>query len=711
MKSENISAGRLEKVTAGWVHGCNSVRNPWTLPEDQYKWGVNVQCRGGVVQTRPGFAMRLSLPPGNFQGGVVFSANKQAKASQSYTNEVGTTISNRATIYSPQGNEVAASELSHIVFAVNGSVYYSPFPLVQPKNWTDYKLTSIRLNPDADKVSFAIATQSAAITSSGQSTVTPSHRMLIVQDGISTPCYWDGSDTTGSVANDMPVGFWMAYSGSRLWIANANIIYASDLANPIGWSERESGAGRGDFSVARPVTAMQDYVGQNNDIRLYVFTDRSTYSLASGILDRESWPLTANFQSTLFPNIGCVAGKSIAFQAGQMWWYSQGGLVSVDVATSSYLSSQVLYKDIEMARAKRFMASDTSGIAAISFENYLLYSIPYLEPLNSATMVMDYAAASEWTQSRVPAWAGVWTGIRPIEWSSGVIDNQPRVFAFSVDYNSTSDGSYNHLWEAFVPERYDTFLRISQDGSTEELVSRIYCQMETASLGDKMDLKQLAYGELDCTQIAGTVDVRVSYRGSRGVYQSILDTRVLAATDSYLYENSQSAGKISELGFLQTQYRRLITENVTRTVKSAGCESAYTLDVDKCFSFLVEWCGAFGLEAIRMFQDPYPTRSVGTVTKPEERFCVVGENGESVAVDLDLPPRDSAKAEQAQWTSSQTKTVTSTCPEGGAPAASATATASFTSYISPQDAADNAALLAVQQAQVAIDQYRSSHPC
>ena len=80
MKSENITSGRLKKVSTGWIQGVNSVRNPWSLPENQFKWGVNVTVRGGIVQTRPGHKMQLSLPAGNFQGGVLFSSNKQKEA-------------------------------------------------------------------------------------------------------------------------------------------------------------------------------------------------------------------------------------------------------------------------------------------------------------------------------------------------------------------------------------------------------------------------------------------------------------------------------------------------------------------------------------------------------------------------------------------------------------------------------------------------------
>jgi hypothetical protein len=711
MKSQTITSGRLQKATAAWIHGMNSVRNPWTLPEDQYKFGQNITCRGGIVQTRNGFKMKLSLPAGNFQGGIIYNANKQYKAASTFTNLTGNVITQKQTIYTPEGTESEDIETPYAIFCVDGNVYYAPFPLKQPKTWNDYRLTNISLDPSVDKVNFVIATQSASINSGGSTNVTPSHRIVIIQDNINTPVYWDGSNKTGVKAVDMPIGYWMAYSGNRLWVANGNIISASDLANPIGWEERKKGAGRGDFSVPRPVTALHDYVGQNNDTRLYVFTDQSTYSLASGIIDRDQWSTTANFQSILFPNIGCVAGDSIAFISGLMWWYSKGGLVSADVASASYLSSQVLYKDIEMAKVKRFMSSNCSGVCSVAFENYLLISVPYLERLNSATMVLDYAAASEWNQSRSPAWAGVWNGIRPVAWATNIINNESRCFAFSVDYSSTSDGSHNHLWEAFVPERYDTYLDVAQDGSTTERINRIYCQLETALLGDGMDLKQFAYGELDCSQIAGVVDVKVSYRGSRGSYQSILDTRILAATEPYQYATSNYADEIDQLGILQTQARRLITESKSRNVSVQSCESKYTLDVDKAFSFLVEWCGAFGVDAIRMFQDPWSEQSVGKTTQNETAYCVIGENGESLTIELEGSPKEQVGNSLNSWYATQTRTITLRCGYGDTPAVSATATASYTSYISPEDARLQAAALATQQATTAANQYRSTHPC
>ena len=697
-------------MTAGWIHGVNSVRNPWALPEDQVKWAQNCTVRGGIAQTRPGFAMRLSLPPGNFQGGLIFSANKEYSSAQTVKNLKGQTVFLPKKIYTPEGQPSASFELTYAVFAVDGKVYYAPFPLEQPKSWDPYRLTGIQLDPLADEIWFTIATQSAFL-STGTTTVTPSHRLVVMQDGVSTPVYWDGSDKTGQQATGMPIGYFMSFSGNRLWVATSNIIAASDLGNPLSWIERTEGTGRGDFSVPRPVTAMQDYVGQNNDSKLYIFTDRSTYSFASGVLDRGLWVSTPNFQSVLYPNIGCVAAHSVCFQAGMMWWYSQGGLISVDVAASSYLSSQVLYKDVEMAKAKRLLVSDLAGIACASFENYILCSVPYMDLLNNTTMVLDYASASEWNQSRSPAWAGVWNGIRPMVWSQSYVDNQPKLFAFCIDSTPTADGSFNHIWEAFLPQRYDTYLEIGPQNQAIERYNRIYCQLETALLGDGMDLKQLVYGEIDCSQISGVVDVSVAYKGQKGSYENILKTRLLSVTETSQYDTSQEAEKIDSLGILQTQHRRLITESVGREENLRSCESNLLFNVDKGFSFLIEWCGSLGIEAVRMFMDPFAENSYGKVQQNETEYCAVGETGDSLSVELTDSVDELAGIQLGSWESTQSKTVTLTCPTGIGNAVSATATASYISFISQQDANVQASAKALREATNAAQQYRKINPC
>jgi hypothetical protein len=709
MKSEQISSGRLVKATSGWFAGVNSVRNPWALPENQFKWGVNVQVRGGIVQTRPGQAMRLSLPAGNFQGGIFFAANKQ-KESAKIEQINGRTITTPAKIFTPEEEGVIADELPYMVFAVNGSVYYAPFPLEQPKDWSQYKLANISLDPEVDQFVFCLATQSANLSTGKNEIVTPSHRVVFIQDGVSAPAYWDGSNKTGTQSATIPTGYWMAFSGNRLWVSDKNIVLASDLGDPTSWQERTSGTGRGDFAFSRPVTGMVSFVGQDTSTRLIVFTDRATFSLASGVLDRSQWTSTVNFQNTLYPTVGCIAGKSITFQAGQMWWYSQGGLLAADVAAASYLSSQVIYKDIEMARTKQFLSNNMAGICSTSFENYILVSVPYLEQLNSQTMVLDYAAASEWSQSRVPAWCGVWTGTRPVEWATGTIAGQQRCFHFSVDYSATSDGSYNHLWESFAPQKYDSYFDIESDGSTTEKINRIYCQMETAMLGDEMGLKQFIYSEIEATEIGGVVDLTVSFRGSKGAHSEILRKRILAVTDRPQWEGSPFSQRIEDLGYLSTQYRRLITETSQRKIDYVTCESNYTIDIDKAFSILIEWCGQMGVEIVRIFIDPFATKSTGTPQSDETKYCVLGQDGENFTIDSLPNPYASGNGEQKSWFAKVFRTVTLSC-QNASPAIAATAEASYISWVSYEHAEAQAGVLALQAANAAAQQYRAENPC
>ena len=336
--------------------------------------------------------------------------------------------------------------------------------------------------------------------------------------------------------------------------------------------------------------------------------------------------------------------------------------------------------------------------------------IPYLEPLNAATMVMDWAAAAEMGQSRSPAWCGVWTGTRPVEWTTGIVNGQPRCFHFSVDYSATNDGSYISLWESFMPNRVDTYLNINPDGSTTELFNRIYSQVETALLGDGMDWKQFVYSELECCEIGGTVDVKASYRGSKGQYQSILDTRVLAVTEDYQWQDTPFAPEIEKLGFLNTQYRRLITESATRNATAETCESYLTTDIDKGFSMLVEWCGEFGVEAIIMFQDPWSERSTGIPQSDEKTSCVLAQDGSTLTLDLLPNPYENPNTSQQSWYAKVYRTVTLTCGNSS-PSISATAAASFLSSVSFTHAEEQAGILAQNAANAAAQQYRSQHPC
>jgi uncharacterized delta-60 repeat protein len=690
MQSPAIAQGRLISVDAGWTAGMNTVRHPWFLREDQYRRGVNLVNRGGVVQTRPGFAMRLILPEGNLQGMTHFQVTKDER------------------------------EDDYLVFAVDGRVYVAPFPLEQPKTWENFRLRNIRFDANAPMVYFCVAEKNVTTTEQNSLQLVPSHNILMMQDGVSQAAFWDGDTarhlTEAAPYLETPRGTWMAFSGNRLWVARGKRVIASDIFNPIKFVERTEGASRGDFSFAKPITGMSNFIGDNRAEVVAVFTEDRSELILSGIRTRSSWATTANMQSVLFPSTGCVAGRSIVFQAGLMWWYSLGGLVASDAAASTNLTSQVNFKDAEMAFSKQFLSGDLSGICGLSFENYLLMSMPVGQNLNSETFVLDYAPMSEASAEKIPAWSSVWTGIRPVQWVSASIDGRRRAFAASVDYKALSDGSHNHVWEVFAPEREDSFFELNPDFTTTEFRRPIYCEFETRLMGDGHDLKSYSYADVNLIEVAGDVTVTTDYRGTRGQYKPVLCKKIIAPI--FLDEAGAEvpADERDDFKNLRKQSRRVTTETALASDGCPTCESEYSENVDKAFGLLIRWCGQLAVESIRLFMEPFPEKSEGRCEQDETSVCLVGEDGKNYVFNRQdgfIPIEDLYEtAEGTVWAATESFTQTLTCPAGSVTGPlSVTAVATYRSRIS-QDDADSQALLAAEEAAIQQANYlRSIYPC
>lgn len=690
MQSSKISSGRLIKVDAGWTAGMNTIRHPWLLREDQYRRGLNIVNRGGVAQTRPGFGMRLIAPAGNLQGFEVFKVTKDDQ------------------------------DKDFMVIAVDGVVYALPFPLQQPRDWNEFKLRNIQFDPLAPYIFFCAAEKSVTTLVDSSLQIVPTYNVLMMQDGKSEAAFWDGAEnrhlSEGRPNLETPRGTWMAYSGDRLWVARGKIMIASDLRDPLKFVERTQGEGRGDFSFKKPVSGLTSFIGDNSNEVLVVFTENRCEILQSGIRDRTKWAATTNFQSILFPSTGCIAGRSIIFQAGLMWWYSEGGLVSSDIAASTKLTSQMNFKDAEMAFSKQFLGDDLSGICGLSFENYVLMSLPVGQMLNGETFVLDYSPMSEFSADKIPAWSSVWTGIRPIQWVSAKIGSRARAFAASIDYKALSDGSYNHIWEAFLPQRKDTFFDLDADFTSTEFSQPIYCEFETRMLGDGLDLKKFVYADMGLIEINGDVSFNVAYKGSRGSYKEILCKKILAPTQIDESGVKLTDKQIEDLGLLRKQSRRLVTEETKTGVGCELCENKHTEEIDNYFCLLLSWCGEVAVQNVRLFMDAFPESSTGTVEKNETKVCIVDEDGRNHIYDREkgfIPVEDLFVVSEATvWLATTTYTATSTCPDGSITGViTVTAQASYRSRISQEDADNQAALAAQQAAQNQLAYQRSQLPC
>lgn len=616
-RSGIIEESVSQKPQAGLFGGVNSVRVPWLLPDSQYQWGVNTINRGGNVQTRYGNRCRVSFPAGKLQGGTIFKVTREGGSLGYY-----------------------------IIVAVAGKIYSLPFTaLTTPVDWEAYRLADISFSPTVERIYFCKDAEKS--TSSNPETnlvVGNTYRVLIMQDGVNSAAYWDGVES-GHVNPEQPdfqtpKGTWMEWSGNRLWVVvNDNLVAASDLADPLTFKERIESSVKGDLSFAGNITGIKKGVGTGRNSALYVMTSQSTEVVQTSIFDRESWGATADFQTTVFPEIGCVAGNSIVNYSGLLWWYSNNGLVASDSAAAAFLTSKINYKDLEMARSKRNFSSDLSNICSASFESYLLIAVPSGDTLNSHIMVLDNAPASELQfESAPPAWQGVWTGIRPKQFAVETINGQTRIFAFCTDYQAIEgETTFNHLWEMFYPDQSDIYERKNIGGETEVVFNPIYCEMEGKPQGDSMDLKQFDYAEADLVEVKGTVNLKISARGNAGAYKQLLKTRITATESGYSVVNQDVVNLYNSLGYFSPQGRRAITENLTVTLSKEfkSVETFQNTNIGKYFSLLFQWCGKMGIESYRVFLSRFPEKSNGQPQKDESGYKIVAENGNSVEIPSD----------------------------------------------------------------------------
>ena len=117
-----------------------------------------------------------------------------------------------------------------------------------------------------------------------------------------------------------------------------------------------------------------------------------------------------------------------------------------------------------------------------------------------------------------------------------------------------------------------------------------------------------------------------------------------------------------------------------------------------------------GIEIVRIFIDPYSTKSLGVPQSDEKKYCVVGQDGENFTIDSLPDPYASGNGQQKSWYAKVFKTVTLSC-QNASPAIAATAEASYISWVSYEHAEAQAGVLALQAANAAAQNYRAENPC
>lgn len=551
----------LRDADVGFPLGMWSGDDVEQMPPGSYFRSMNTVNRGRLVQCRPGYFNPLALPDGVLQGLVMFKPK---------------------------------DSITQLVFAVSGKVYYSAAPFKTYK-----QIKELQFSPRAAQIYWAITEKAVERNADGSLTLINPYSVLMIQDGLTAPGFWDGA-LAGHIRGPTktPLGSYMAWSGDRLWVARGKLLFAGDIADPFSFFEGLYVGTTGAFVLPGLITGLAD-IPSADASALLCFTEETTTRFQSYSFIRLLWDTTPNFQQVILPETGCASHKSIVAHGGQIWWVAQYGLTNLNAAYATHLDSGIDYVDHQMAISKGYLAPDLSGACSATFEKYLLVSVPYADWFNTHTWCYD----SSRHNSGQPSWNSFWVGTRPVEWAVGVIDDQPRIFQASVDY----DG-HNRIWEAFSEERLDNGCPIT-------------CTLETRGYtAGTTGPKEFQWADVWFSELAGDVDVRASWgAATRGRYKSIMSKRIHADQGTI---RSATLMRFDRTDFaLKKQVRTLQTESRQMTdpdpFSSCGVESDTEEWTSSGFHFCIIWNGPGAIRALRVFLQETPEPPQGACEADE----------------------------------------------------------------------------------------------
>src|ERR1700751_159631 len=246
-----------------YIGGCDSYLPPTDLAQGTYAWGVNGINRGGVFQTRPAKRRIVSFCGRRAQGHYWVR-----------------TMDDR----------------NYEMVAIDGKIYWSSFPFGRG-TWS--QLPGVIFDPTAQWIYFQNTIQAIEYDNAGNVVVLPNPKNIVfMQDGVSTPCYWDvGAQGTTpdqfasgivnlnyipgnpSPKKVLPIGTAMLWQDNRLWVADGPLVYASDILYGASFHEDTYLAEKTGFRFPRAVVNMFPAPVQG----IQVYTESSIHALSSFI--------------------------------------------------------------------------------------------------------------------------------------------------------------------------------------------------------------------------------------------------------------------------------------------------------------------------------------------------------------------------------------------------------------------------------------------
>jgi hypothetical protein len=538
--------------------------HPSYLPEYFVSESVNRTFRGGVNRTRPSIrnisivagegedpTIVDDIQNGNFQGAYAYrktkyEANDGIALSVSGTIYFLKIINNVAYAYKLiEGNDpdlmhtwfVQAEDRLYIQNGYQNAITWggvtSPISANGIVIGNSYKITSTG-NTDFISIGSPSNAVGTVFTATGVGTGTG---QVIEQARRLNP-----------FKKKMPIGTIMEYAFGRVFVSDRfNLIYASDIIYGNGFNDTlntenftEIGYWQGGGAFSTPammgnITGMKVMPDLGDNLRgqgaLVILCAGGAFSMDVS-LPRAEWT-NSNIQRVSLLGRGCTSPYLTTVNS-ELWFRSHDGWAFYSNSQTEfyrYFSMRKLSRDVN-----KWVSRDTSWLkqfaSTMFINNYLINTVApqtkSTQAENGVTGLHRYhrgMVVLDLDQGSSPSpdaqltfrWNGLWTGIRPSQLLTALINGEQRGFAFSFDkddknrlYEVTGNRGADYgpngtqqIESFFVTGRYD----FSRTGATNKFLR-----------------KRITGGEMWLSEIPGEVTSRVEYRSDSNPCWSELKT-------------------------------------------------------------------------------------------------------------------------------------------------------------------------------------------
>jgi hypothetical protein len=493
--------------------------HPSYLPESVVSESVNRTFRGGINRTRP-IIRNIPIIVGAGQDANIVNDIKNGNFQGAYPY--------RAVKY---------NSADGILISVSGTIY---FLKIVNNSATAYKI--IEGNDPGMMHTWFVQAEDR----------------VYIQNGYQNAIAWDGDLNIPAYRLNpylakMPIGTVMEYAFGRVFVSDKfNQIYASDIIYGNGFTDTKNTenfteigywAEGGAFSTPAMmgnITGMKVMPQIGTNLRgqgeLVILTGNGAFSMDVSI-PRSEWN-TSNIQRISLLGRGCTS-PYVGLANSELWFRSHDGWAFYSNSQSEfarYFSLRKLSREVN-----KWVSNDTPWLkqfaSTMFFDNYLIstvspqtYRAEGVEGLNRyhrGMVILDL------DQSSSPApdaqlqfrWNGIWTGIRPTQLLTALIQGEKRGFGFSFDADNK-----NRLYEFTVAQGDD----YGPNGSRqiESFFTTGRYDFNRSGATNKFLRKKITGGEMWMSEIKGEVQSSAEFRSDSNPCWSELKVPTTFGCDS-----------------------------------------------------------------------------------------------------------------------------------------------------------------------------------